>query len=157
MYIYSQKALWDVPSAYCSKRRIRMRACHAHVLNLHLLFFYLSRLSVCPSKGFSKAFATDDFDLLIFRLVYIFIMNGELLVPSPVTLVVDLRKIEGRTPPALTTLRLPKLPLLPFTFQTLALLPLKLLGDKDLHQTNGPKHNIARTLNSIIPTINQFT
>lgn len=46
---------------------------------------YLSRLSVCPSKGFSKALATDDFDLIILRLVYIFIMNGELLVPSPVT------------------------------------------------------------------------
>ena len=54
----------------------------------------------------------------------------------------------------LFTLLLSKLPLLPLTFQTLALSPLKLLGDKDHHQTNGPKHNIARTLNSIIPTIN---
>ena len=60
--------------------------------------FYLSRLSVCPSKGFSKAPATDDFDLLILSLVYIFIMNGELLVPSPVTLVEGLIEIEGRTP-----------------------------------------------------------
>ena len=62
------------------------------------LFFYLSRLSVCPSKGFSKASATDDFDPIILRLVYILIMNGELLVPSPVTLVDGLREIEGRTP-----------------------------------------------------------
>ena len=62
------------------------------------IIIYLSRMSVCPSKVFSKASATDDFDLLISRLVYIFIMNGELLVPSPVTLVVDLREIEGRTP-----------------------------------------------------------
>ena len=59
---------------------------------------FISRLSVCPSKGFSKASATLDFDLLILRPVYILIMYGVLLVPSPVTLVVDLRKIEGRTP-----------------------------------------------------------
>ena len=59
--------------------------------------FFLSLSPVClPSNGFSKALATDDFDLLILRPVYILIMNGELLVPSPVTLVVDLREIEGR-------------------------------------------------------------
>ena len=34
----------------------------------------------------------------------VFTTNGELLVPSPVTLVVDLREIEGRTPRALFTL-----------------------------------------------------
>ena len=74
-----------------------MRACHAHVLN-PTYYFFLSRLSVCPSKGFSKASATDDFDLIILRPVYILIMYGVLLVPSPVTLVKGLREIEGRTP-----------------------------------------------------------
>ena len=87
----------DVPSAYCSKRRIRMRTCHAHVLNPHLLFFSLSPISL-SLEGFLGTSATDDFDLLILRSVYILIMYGELLVPSPVTLVVDLREIEGRTP-----------------------------------------------------------
>ena len=79
-----------------------MRACHAHVLNPNLLFFSLSLVSL-SLEGFLGTSATDDFDLLIHRLVYIFIMNGELLVPSPVTLVVDLREIEGRTPLASPT------------------------------------------------------
>ena len=79
-----------------------MRACHAHVLNPHLLFFSLSPISL-SLEGFLGTSATDDFDLIILRPVYIFIMNGELLVPSPVTLVVDLREIEGRTPPGLPT------------------------------------------------------
>ena len=74
-----------------------MRACHAHVLNPHLLFFSLSPVSL-SLEGFLGTSATDDFDLIILRLVYILIMNGELLVPSPVTLVVDLREIKGRTP-----------------------------------------------------------
>ena len=74
-----------------------MRACHAHVLNPHLLFFSLSPVSL-SLEGFLGTSATDDFDLIILRLVYILIMNGELLVPSPVALVVDLREIEGRTP-----------------------------------------------------------
>ena len=61
--------------------------------------FFLSLSPVClPSNGFSKAFATDDFDLLILCPVYILIMNGLSLVPFPVALVVDLREIEGRTP-----------------------------------------------------------
>ena len=68
-----------------------------------LTIIYLSRLSVGSSKGFSKASATDDFDLLILRPVYILIMNGELLVPFPVALVVDLREIKGRTPKVLYT------------------------------------------------------
>ena len=80
-----------------SNRRICMRACHAHVLNPHLLFFSLSPVS-SSLEGFLGTSTTDDFDLIILRLVYILIMNGELLVPSPVTLVVDLREIEGRTP-----------------------------------------------------------
>ena len=75
-----------------------MRACHAHVLNPHLLFFSLSPVSL-SLEGFLGTYATDDFDLFNLRLVYILIMNGELLVPFPVTLVVDLREIEGRTPP----------------------------------------------------------
>ena len=45
-----------------------------------LTIIYLSSLSICPSKGFSKAFATNDFDLTILRPVYILIMNGELLL-----------------------------------------------------------------------------
>ena len=73
-----------------------------HVQNL-TYSFYLSRLSVCPLKGFAKAFATDDFDLIILRLVYILIMYGVLLVPFPVTLVEGLREIEGRTPLRLGT------------------------------------------------------
>ena len=74
-----------------------MHACHAHVLNPH--FFFLSLSPVCLSlEGFLGTSATDDFDLLILSLVYIFIMNGELLVPSPVTLVEGLIEIEGRTP-----------------------------------------------------------
>ena len=132
MYIYSQKALWVVPRAYCSKRRIRMRACHAHVLNPHLLFFSLSLVSL-SLEGFLGTSATDNFDLFNLRLVYILIMYGVLLVPSPVTLVVDLREIEGRTPPVLPTLRPPKPPLLPLTSQTRAPPPRKRLGDKD-HQ-----------------------
>ena len=103
-----------------------MHACHAHVQKPTTFIFYLSRLSVCPSKGFSKASATDDFDLLIHRLVYILIMNGELLVPSPVTLVVDLREIEGRSPSALPTSLRPKSaksPKLPKTRQTRAMPP----------------------------------
>ena len=102
-----------------SNRRISMRACHAHVLNPHLLFFSLSPISL-SLEGFLGTSATDDFDLLILRLVYILIMYGELLVPSPVTLVVDLREIEGRTPSAPPTLLLPKKPLLPLTLQTRA-------------------------------------
>ena len=74
-----------------------MRACHAHVQIQLLLFFYLSPVSL-SLEGFLGTSATDDIDLVILRLVYILIMNGELLVPSPVTLVVDLREIEGRTP-----------------------------------------------------------
>ena len=74
-----------------------MRACHAHVLNPHLLFFSLSPISL-SLEGFLGTSATDDFDLLILRSVYILIMYGELLVPSPVTLVKGLREIEGRTP-----------------------------------------------------------
>ena len=115
-----------------SNRRIRMRACHAHVLNPHLLFFSLSPVSL-SLEGFLGTSATDDFDLLILRLVYILIMNGELLVPSPVTLVVDLREIKGRSPLARFTLLPPKPPLLPRTFQTIARLPAKVPGDKD-HQ-----------------------
>ena len=92
----------DVPSAYCSKRRSRMRACHAHVLNPHILFFSLSLVSL-SLEGILGTSATDDFDLIILRPVYILIMYGVLLVPSPVTLVVDLREIEGRTPLALFT------------------------------------------------------
>ena len=89
-----------------------MRACHAHVLNPHLLFFSLSPVSL-SLEGFLGTSATDDFDLIILRLVYILIMNGELLVPSPVTLVVDLREIEGRTPSAALTRWLSKPPLPP--------------------------------------------
>ena len=74
-----------------------MRACHAHV-SKHLLF-YLSLSPVSLSiEGFLGTSATNDFDLLILRLVYILIMNGKLLVPSPVTLVKGLREIEGRSP-----------------------------------------------------------
>ena len=80
-----------------------MRACHAHVLNPHLLFFSLSLVSL-SLEGFLGTSATDDFDLFNLRLVYILIMYGELLVPFPVTLVVDLREIEGRTPRVLSTL-----------------------------------------------------
>ena len=66
---------------------------------------FLSLSPFCLSlEGFLGTYATDDFDLLILRPVYILIMYGELLVPSPVTLVVDLREIEGRTPRALPTL-----------------------------------------------------
>ena len=83
-----------------------------------LTIIYLSRLSVGSSKGFSKTSATDDFDLLILRPVYILIMYGELLVPSPVALVVDLREIEGRSPMAAFTPSLYKEPSLPPTFQT---------------------------------------
>ena len=74
-----------------------MRACHAHVLNPHLLFFSLSPVSL-SLEGFLGTSATDDFDLFNLCLVYILIMYGVLLVPSPVMLVVDLREIEGRTP-----------------------------------------------------------
>ena len=81
---------------------------------------YISRLSVCPSKGFTKASATDDFDLLILCPVYILIMNGLSLVPFPVALVVDLREIEGRTPMATNTLMSLKEPELPKTNQTKA-------------------------------------
>ena len=80
-----------------------MRACHAHVLNPHLLFFSLSLVSL-SLEGFLGTSATDDFDLFNLCLVYILIMYGVLLVPSPVTLVVDLREIKGRTPPVLCTL-----------------------------------------------------
>ena len=63
----------DVTSAYCSKRRIRMRACHAHVSKHHL--FFLSLSPVCLSlEGFLGTSATDDFDLLILCLVYILII-----------------------------------------------------------------------------------
>ena len=72
-----------------------------------LTFFSLSLVSL-SLEGFLGTSATDDIDLVILRLVYILIMNGELLVPSPVTLVVDLREIEGRTPPAPFTLLKPK-------------------------------------------------
>ena len=79
-----------------------MRACHAHVSKHHFFFLSLS-LVILSLEGFLGTSATDDFDLIILRPVYILIMNGELLVPSPVTLVVDLREIEGRSPPALRT------------------------------------------------------
>ena len=74
-----------------------MRACHAHVLNPHLLFFSLSLVSLSLERILGTS-ATDDFDLFNLCLVYILIMYGVLLVPSPVMLVVDLREIEGRTP-----------------------------------------------------------
>ena len=102
-----------------------MRACHAHVLNPHLLFFSLSLVSL-SLEGFLGTSATDDFDLFNLRLVYILIMYGELLVPSPVTLIEDIRKIEGRTPRVMYTMSSSKLPLLPLTFQTLALMPEKM-------------------------------
>ena len=94
-----------------------MRACHAHVSKHHLFYLSLSPVGL-SLEGFLGTSATDDFDLLILRPVYILIMYGELLVPSPVTLVVDLREIEGRTPPALPTPMLIKLPLPPPTPQT---------------------------------------
>ena len=102
MYKYTQKALRDVTSGYSP---IGESACAlaTHTYQNITYSIYLSRLSVCPSKGFSKASATDDFDLFYLRPVYILIMYGELLVPSPVTLVVDLREIEGRTAPVLLT------------------------------------------------------
>ena len=84
-----------------------MRACHAHVLNPHLLFFSLSPVSL-SLEGFLGTSATDDFDLIILCPAYILIMYGELLVPSPVTLVEGLREIEGRTPSELSTMLLPK-------------------------------------------------
>ena len=68
-----------------------------------LTIFSLSPISL-SLEGFLGTYATDDFDLLILRPVYILIMYGELLVPSPVTLVVDLREIEGRSPPVPSTL-----------------------------------------------------
>ena len=86
-----------------------MRACHAHVSKHHLFYLSLSPVSL-SLEGFLGTSATDDFDLLILHPVYILIMYGVLLVPSPVTLVVDLRKIEGRTPLALSTSMLPKEP-----------------------------------------------
>ena len=79
-----------------------MHACHAHVLNPHLLFFSLSLVSL-SLEGFLGTSATDDFDLFYLRPVYILIMNGLSLVPFPVALVVDLREIEGRTPLVLYT------------------------------------------------------
>ena len=102
MYKYTQKALRDVTSGYSP---IGESACAlaTHTYQNITYSIYLSRLSVCPSKGFSKASATDDFDLFYLRPVYILIMYGELLVPSPVTLVVDLREIEGRTPSVSST------------------------------------------------------
>ena len=111
-----------------------MRACHAHVPKQHLLLFLsLSPVSL-SLKGFLGTYATDDFDLLILCTVYILIMNGLSLVPFPVALVVDLREIEGRTPPVQDTLKPPKPPELPSTYLTEALLPLKPPGDKDHHQ-----------------------
>ena len=73
VYKYSQKALWVVPSAYSP---IGESACAlaTHTYQNITYSIYLSRLSVCPSKGFSKASATDDFDLIILRLVYILII-----------------------------------------------------------------------------------
>ena len=62
-----------------------------------LTIFSLSPISL-SLEGFLGTYATDDFDLIILCTVYILIMYGELLVPSPVTLVVDLREIKGRTP-----------------------------------------------------------
>ena len=50
-----------------------MRACHAHVLNPHLLFFSLSLVSL-SLEGFLGTSATDDFDLFNLRLVYILII-----------------------------------------------------------------------------------
>ena len=80
-----------------------MRACHAHVSKHHLFYLSLSPVSL-SLEGFLGTSATDDFDLIILCLVYILIMNGELLVPSPVALVVDLREIEGRSPMVKPTL-----------------------------------------------------
>ena len=78
----------------------------------HLFFLSLSPVSL-SLEGILGTSATDDFDLFNLCLVYILIMYGVLLVPSPVTLVVDLREIEGRTPLAKITLLLSKMPLLP--------------------------------------------
>ena len=50
-----------------------MRACHAHVLNPHLLFFSLSPVSL-SLEGFLGPSATDDFDLIILLHVYILII-----------------------------------------------------------------------------------
>ena len=87
----------DVTSAYCSKRRIRMRACHAHVQIQLLLFFYLSPV-ILSLEGFLKGICDSRFRPFNSSPCYETILYGELLVPSPVTLVVDLREIEGRTP-----------------------------------------------------------
>ena len=73
---------------------------HAHLPRTRtkspLTIFSLSPINL-SLEGFLGTYATDDFDLFYLRPVYILIMNGELLVPSPVTLVVDLREIKGRT------------------------------------------------------------
>ena len=84
-----------------------MRACHAHVSKHHLFYLSLSPVSL-SLEGFLGTSATDDFDLFYLCPVYILIMNGLSLVPFPVALVVDLREIEGRTPPASSTLPSPK-------------------------------------------------
>lgn len=83
-----------------------MRASHAHVHQNLPTIFFSSRLSVCPSKGFSKAFATHNLYLLVFRPVYMLILYGLSLLPFPVTLVEGLREIEGRAPLAMSTLLL---------------------------------------------------
>ena len=87
----------DVTSAYSP---IGESACALATHTYQNLTYSLLSLSlVCLSlEGFLGTSATDDFDLLILRSVYILIMYGELLVPSPVTLVEGLREIEGRTP-----------------------------------------------------------
>ena len=56
--------------------RTRPKTHYFYFLSLSLVSLSLERFLGTP--------ATDDFDLLIHRLVYIFIMNGELLVPFPV-------------------------------------------------------------------------
>ena len=95
--IYTRKRRFGMCQARIAPKGESACALATHTYKSSSYYFFISRLSVCPSKGFSKASATDDFDLLILRPVYILIMYGVLLVPSPVTLVVDLREIEGRT------------------------------------------------------------
>ena len=96
--IYTRKRRFGLCQARIAPKGESACALATHTSKTHY-FYFLSISPVSLSlEGFLGTPATDDFDLLIHRLVYIFIMNGELLVPSPVTLVVDLREIKGRSP-----------------------------------------------------------
>ena len=78
-----------------------------HFSNLHKFILYLLYIYTCYNWTIINTIKSFIYLCLIKSVRQsVFTTNGELLVPSPVTLVEGLREIEGRSPKVLFTKKL---------------------------------------------------